>query len=235
MVRVRRADLNLRHEGLRLAREGDIAASSGDRENARQLYRRAIADLVEAFLEDREGNGNLFVVAHRVGEALENIGGCVWEIDEARRMASNTCPIEALHSRIGASIAMVTRSVCSICDAGDLQCDHIPGETYGGNQCFRKVTEVLDLDHLALTQNPDFTFTFQTTPLIPLREIGEHLGELWEPGKSIYSHHCQQCYGRLEYRPDDVDRRLWPKPGGPDEPAGEDDSSWAAPGSRDGS
>lgn len=208
-------------EGLRLGREGDLAAVRGDRNAARESYRGAIENLVAAFLEDRQANAGLFVTAHRVGEALENIRGCTLDVNETNGTTVNRCAIQALHSRMGMSPAWITRSVCSICGAGDLRCEHIPGQTYDGEPCFRGVTEIVDVDHFALTQNPDFTSTFLLAPTHRLEEIEERVGTQWQPGMKIYSHHCQQCYGRFESRADDIDRTLWERPDESEEPGSE--------------
>jgi hypothetical protein len=208
-VGMRRIDKDLRRAGLRAAREGDLAEQRGDHDAARDRYREALRDLVDAFLEDRKANGDLFVVAHRVGEALENLGGCLWEFDEERRTFSNLCPIQALHSRMAVSVAMITESVCSICGAGDFECEHVPGRTYDGEECVRTVTRIVKADHIALTRNPDFTSTFRISPVLSVREVEQRTGEKWVPGKRLFSHHCQQCYGRFEARAEDLDRSLW--------------------------
>jgi hypothetical protein len=95
--------LNPRREGLRHAREADLASGQGNLALAMESYSRAIGYLVDAFLADRRGNADLFVMAHRLGVSLENLGGCFWEIDEDRSTASDRCPIGALHSRLATS------------------------------------------------------------------------------------------------------------------------------------
>lgn len=206
---MRRTDKDLRRSGLRAAREADHALQRGDHDVARDQYREALRDLVDGFLEDRETNRDLFVVAHRIGEALESLGGCSWTFDEERRTFSNLCPIQGLHSRMAVSVAMITESVCSICGAADFECDHVPGETYKGEECERRVTRIVKADHIALTRNPDFTSTFLMSRVLTLAEVEEQTGQKWESGKKLFSHHCQQCYGRFEAGAEDLDPSLW--------------------------
>ena len=64
----------LRQRGLRTALSAEIALSTADPRGA-ELARRAIADLVEAFLHDRERNADLFARAHLVGALLSATAG----------------------------------------------------------------------------------------------------------------------------------------------------------------
>jgi hypothetical protein len=68
----------LRKRGLRTAVAAEIFLRAGDRRGAK-LARRAIADLVEAFLHDRTRNAELFVRAHRVGALLSSTAECFWK------------------------------------------------------------------------------------------------------------------------------------------------------------
>jgi hypothetical protein len=70
------------------------------------------------------------------------------------------------------------------------------------------------IDHVAVTQTPDFTYTFHTSIPRSRKDIEEELGEKWEEGKALFSTHCLDCYGRYFARPDDIDMSLWEAIGG---------------------
>jgi hypothetical protein len=189
-----------------------------DRERSEHAYRQAVKYLVEAFLEDREANRNLFVIAHRAGAIIEERFGCTYEAQPGAQTFRLNCPIDKLHSRVGASIAAITESKCSICGAGELDCDHVPGQYYDGDECIRRVTKFVAIDHVALTSNPDFAYTFIGQPDLTLKELTTTLGRAPLPGESIRSRHCRDCYGRHYAKPDDLDTSLWselvaPEPG----------------------
>lgn len=116
--------------------------------------------------------------------------------------------MQAIHSRVGMSVALISRHKCSICGAGDFGCEHIEGEVYSGVTCGWEQTDIW-IDHVAITQDPDFTVTFHNSIPLSRREIEERLGERWEEGKVLLSTHCRDCYGRHLARPDDIDTSLW--------------------------
>jgi hypothetical protein len=169
--------------------------------------------LVEAFLEDRRQNAPFFVWAHRIGVLREERQECRWTYDPESDSFSLECPMQAIHSRVGVSVALISRHRCSICGAGDFGCEHIQGELYGGLVCEWEQTDIW-IDHLAITQNPDFTYTFHNSIPRSRQEVEEELGERWEEGKILFSTHCRDCYGRYVARPDDIDSSLWEPLGG---------------------
>jgi hypothetical protein len=167
-----------------------------DRRAARGALEMAIAELAEAFLRDRQGNADLFKVCHEAGRLLETAFGCRFSYDRDQKVFVNSCPIQALHSRIGTSIAMTTTGTCSICGKRDFECDHIPGETYRGVLCFRNVDEVLAIDHLALTPDPDFIETLYRTTRFTEAEVITMFGSLPGADRFLQSDHCtKECDG----------------------------------------
>lgn len=181
----------LRRRGLRTALAAEIALRGGDERGA-ELARRAIADLVEAFLHDRTGNANLFARAHYVGALLSTQAGCFW------RPGSETytlrCPIYALHQTWATSIAMTVTTRCSVCGAGELECDHVPGETYEDEECWRVAESIGPIGHVAFTANPDFTYTWYRDQEVSTADIVAD-GTIVAARDPATCSHCQHCAG----------------------------------------
>jgi hypothetical protein len=203
----KRIDIDLRVEALRAFRVA-LTEANRDTPRAKDALLRAQRLLVEAFLEDRRANGRFFVWAHRIGAIREERQECTWTHDRERDTFSLECPMQAIHSRVGMSVALVARHRCSICGAGDFGCEHMNGETYDGVVCAWDQTDIW-IDHVAITQNPDFAYTFHNSVPLSRREVEQELGEQWEAGKTLFSTHCRDCYGKHFARPDDIDRSLW--------------------------
>jgi hypothetical protein len=181
----------LRRRGLRNAIAAEIYLTRGDERGA-ELARRAIADLVEAFLHDRASNADLFARAHRVGALLSTTAKCFWTPGPEKYTLR--CPIYALHQTWATSIAMTVITRCSICGAGELECDHLPGESYEGEEC-RSVAESFGpLGHVALTANPDFTYTWYRDQEASTAELLAD-GTIAAAGQSATCSHCQECPG----------------------------------------
>lgn len=181
----------LRQRGLRTAVAAEIGLRKGDG-GAAELARRAIADLVEAFLHDRTGNADLFARAHRVGALLSATAGCFWT--PGPETYTLRCPIYALHQTWATSVAMTVTTRCSICGAGELECYHLPGETYEGEEC-RSVAEAIGpLGHVAFTSNPDFTYTWYRDQQVSTAEIVAD-GTIAAAGDPATCSHCQECPG----------------------------------------
>jgi hypothetical protein len=181
----------LRRRGLRTAVAAEIALHAGDEQGA-ELARRAIADLVEAFLHDRTGNANLFARAHRVGALLSATARCCWTPGPEKYTLR--CPIYALHQTWATSVAMTVTTRCSICGAGELQCDHRLGETYDGEECRRVAESIGPLGHVAFTANPDFTYTWYRDQEVPTADIVAD-GTIAAAGDPATCSHCQECPG----------------------------------------
>jgi hypothetical protein len=181
----------LRRRGLRAAVAAEIGLRKGD-DQAPDLARRAIADLVEAFLHDRTGNADLFARAHVVGALLSTTARCFWT--PGPETYTLRCPIYALHETWATSIAMTITTRCSICGAGELGCDHLPGEIYNGEECWSVAESIGPLGHVALTANPDFMYTWYRDQQVSTAEIIAD-GTITAAGDPATCSHCQACPG----------------------------------------
>jgi hypothetical protein len=174
----RRIDVDLRAEALKAFRVA-IFEARHETARAKTALLNAQRLLVEAFLEDRKQNARFFVWAHRIGVIREGRQECRWTYDSEHDNFSLECPMQGIHSRVGVSVALISRHTCSICGAGDFGCEHIQGEVYGGLACEWEQTDIW-IDHVAITQNPDFTYTFHNSIPRSRREVEEELGGRWE-------------------------------------------------------
>jgi hypothetical protein len=191
----------LRRRGLRTAVAAQVVLVSGGHGGA-ELARRAIADLVEAFLHDRIGNADLFARAHRLGALLSTTAKCFWSPGPESYTLS--CPIYALHQTWATSIAMTVTTRCSICGAGELECDHLAGDEYDGNECQRVVESIGPLGHVALTANPDFTYTWYRDQQAPTSALIAD-GVIRSVGDPATCSHCTGCPGFHGPGPGDLD------------------------------
>jgi hypothetical protein len=183
----------LRRRGLRTALAAEITLRAGGGRGA-ELARRAIADLVEAFLHDRAANADLFARAHGVGALLSATAGCFWKPGPEKYTLR--CPIHALHQTWATSVAMTVTTRCSICGAGELECDHLPGEIYNGEECLSVAESIGPFGHVALTADPDFTYTWYRDQEVLTTEIVAE-GTIRAAGDPATCSHCQECPGRL--------------------------------------
>ena len=226
----RKIDIDLRKEGLANLTEGYFAlVVDKDKARSEKHLLQALDYLVDAFLEDRAGNADLFAICHKAGAVVEQEFGCWFKKDDQGRYFL-PCPILGLHSRVGFSPAFVTRGHCSICGAGDFDCFHVHGRVYDGVQCARIVDE-MHLDHMSVTNDPDFAYTFRNQRYFTEAEIVEMVGQDIPPGAGPISNHCASCYGRNGPRADDLDTTMWPRPGAesPAENVATPDPSEASP------
>jgi hypothetical protein len=191
----------LRRRGLRTAVAAEVGLRNGD-ERAAGLARHAIGDLVEAFLHERTGNADLFARAHRVGALLSTTASCFWSPGPEKYTLR--CPIYALHQTWATSIAMTVTTRCSICGAGELECDHLPGETYDGKECHSVAESIGPLGHVALTANPDFTYTWYRDQEVATKELVAD-GIIAGAGAPATCSHCQECAGLNGPSPGDLD------------------------------
>lgn len=183
----------LRRRGLRTALAAEIAIRN-DEDRGGKLARRAIADLVEAFLHDRAANGGLFSRAHHVGALLSETAGCFWK--PGPETYTLRCPIFALHQTWATSLAMTVTTRCSICGAGELSCDHVPGEIYSGEECLSVAESLGPFGHVAITANPDFTYTWHREQTASTAEMVA-AGTIGSAGDAATCSHCRSCPGRL--------------------------------------
>jgi hypothetical protein len=121
------------------------------------------------------------------------------------------CGVLALHRRLGASWSGPTLSRCSICSAGDLECDHVPGHWYDDVHCHRIVYEAA-LREISLVPFPDDPRTYRMEVARTPREIRAARGRPLRRGEVPLCTHCTEgCHGADRGpRDDDVDQSLWP-------------------------
>jgi hypothetical protein len=175
--------------------------------NAEQLDRDAIETLVNAFLVDRTGQSACFSEAHRVGREVNAQYGCPLRHDDQGAWVVE-CGILALHSRIGLSVAGVSRGRCSICGAADLHCLHVPGTVYDGIRCIREVYEQ-DLREISLVPLPDDPRTYRVEAPVSDADVVRARGRALLPGEVPTCTHCTTCTGAPTA--EDLDPTLWEK------------------------
>lgn len=197
-----------RLRGIQRAHEGRQQLEKGDPE-AEATLRAAIEDLVEAFLHDRRGNADLFAQAHELGETVERAFGCFWSLDAKREVWEDSCPVLALHNRLGMSWAGPSWGRCSICDAEDFGCDHVPGRMYDGVPCQRVVYRA-DPEEISLTPHPDDPSCYRVHFPKSVAEVEALRGRPLRPGERPICTHCADCRGHEGPTEEDLDPSTWP-------------------------
>lgn len=182
----------LRRQGLRGAVRCEVGLRAGDREAEKQ-GRAALRALVDGFLRDRVANADLFVRAHTLGRTLSESVGCRWKPGEDAYTLE--CPIYALHRPSAHSLAMTVTTACSICRAGALACEHVPGAEYAGQECFLQVTGIARFGHVAITADPDFIYTWHQPNSIPTETLIAD-GTIQATADAAFCTHCQECPGK---------------------------------------
>jgi len=196
-----------RRQAARLDLKAHLAlqAKAGDPE---PIARDAIEHHVDAFLLDRRGNADSFALAHRLGREVEQRFGCNMKFDEGGRYWSVECGVLALHKRLGLSPGGPTLGKCSICEAGDFECDHIPGEVYNGKHCFRIIIE-WDVREVSFVPFPKDPRCYRVFPAHSVEEVERVRGRALRPGERPTCTHCRDCYGHEGALADDVDQSTW--------------------------
>jgi hypothetical protein len=192
----------------RLRYEAGMAERAGD-DRAERLYRDAIERFVDAFLVDRAGHAACFIDAHAMGRHVAERYGCPMK-DAGDRYWTTGCGVLALHRRVGASWSGPTVSRCSVCSAGDLECDHVPGEWYDGVHCHRIVHQA-DLREISLVPFPDDPRTYRAEIAATPRAIRAARGRSLRPGEVPLCTHCTEGCDGAHRGPseEDVDQSLW--------------------------
>lgn len=193
----------------RLRYEAAMAERTGDG-RAERLYREAIEHFVDAFLVDRAGHAGCFTDAHATGRHVEQRYGCPMR-DAGEGYWTIACGVLALHRRVGSSWAGPTISRCSVCGAGDLECDHVPGRWYDGVHCHRVVREA-DVRDISLVPFPDDPRTYRTEVATTPREIRAARGRPLRRGEVPLCTHCTESCDGADRGPreEDIDQSLWP-------------------------
>ncbi len=174
-------------------REGVLALAAGKAGGAEGTWRKALPMLVEAFFEDRRRNGDLFGLAHRVGDDLARLFGCPLTVAKDGSV-TNPCPVPMLHNRIATSAGLIVDVECSICGEPPLLCEHVNAAEYDGATCVHRITSI-DLDHMAFTADPDFAYGFMIQVTVSPDEVAAALGRRARGGESLFCTHCHDCYG----------------------------------------
>lgn len=187
----------------RAAYEAEAALRHGVA-GAEAAGRSALPAMVDAFLADRRLNEMMFPRAHQLGRQLMETFGCWYRYDKARSTYALGCPVPRLHSQIATSIAWTLKTVCSVCDAEPFSCDHMIGEEYDGVECYYAAGGVERIDHIALTSNPDFAYTWMISTDVSAKDALAS-GDIRQPGERLACTHCRACYGAAGPRPEDVD------------------------------
>lgn len=187
----------------RVAYEAEAALYNGV-DGAEAAGRSALPAMVDAFLADRRANERMFPRAHRLGLQLLETFGCWYEYDKTRSTYALGCPVPRLHAQIATSIAWTLKTACSVCDAEPFSCDHMLGEEYDGVECFYAVGGVERIDHIALTANPDFAYTWMIATDVSVDDALAR-GGIRQPGERLACTHCSDCYGAGGPRPEDLD------------------------------
>jgi hypothetical protein len=145
-----------------------------------------------------------FAYAHRAGAEVSELFGCEYDYGSIAQQYRMSCPIFALHSYVGTSIGWSLSMACSVCGAGLFECQHIPGDLYDGEVRDYQPNGVHALDHVALTPNPDFPFTWHWPKQYSAADLVAD-GVIKRPGDRAVCDHCQECPGRWGPDADDLD------------------------------
>jgi len=200
-----RAPSILRRDAARLVYQAHFALPSQPA-TVERLLRRAIELQVDAFLLDRKGNADTFARVHRLGAFVEKTFGCRFQPADDGERVENTCGVLALHSRLWLSPGGKTWGRCSICGAGDFQCDHVPGRPYGDDLCVRTIVR-WDADEVSGTIRPRDPRCFRTWALMSIQELPR---EIQRGAALLRCNHCRTCPGSTGPTADDLDPTSWP-------------------------
>ncbi len=198
-------------EAAKLEADAHADAKSHEKE---QLLRAAVEQYVNAFLVDRIGHQSAFAAAHRLGRQLLEEFGCPYELDADRTSWVLKCGIHALHSRVGLSPGGPTLGECSICGAADFECEHLNGEIYDGEACFRLITR-WDLREVSLVTRPHDPRCYRLDEVVSVRSAERARGRPLLPNEVPVCTHCGGCKGAASET--DLRPETWETPpSGPD-------------------
>lgn len=191
----------------RLARDAD---SQGDGE-AERMCRNALENLVDAFLLDRRGNRDCFARAHNLGLRVQRHYGCSVAYESEVDGYTNECGIFGLHSRFGTSPGGPAKSLCSICQAPDFGCSHIPEVVYDDHRCHRVIVR-WDVEEISIVRRPRDPRSYKLFVSESRTDVEKRTGVKPRPGEPIQCEHCLSCDGRYGPRDDDLDPKSWEDP-----------------------
>ncbi|MFG1628980.1 hypothetical protein [Kribbella sp. NPDC049227] len=105
------------------------------------------------------------------------------------------CPVALAHSRVAFSPEFLVRDAeCSICHADYRNCDHVPGLTYGGEECRRVITR-LDILDFMLVERPAAPDARIQEISIETSRLAQSLGADFHPGIPVL---CDRCLSPCE-------------------------------------
>lgn len=202
----------LARQARRLRYEAGMSERVTDR-RAEHLFREAMERFVDAFLVDRGGHAACFTEAHAIGRHLAVHHGCPMKDAGDGYWTTGGCGVLALHRRVGSSWSGPTVSRCSVCEAADLECDHVPGEWYDGVHCHRIVHEA-GLREISLVPFPDDPRTYRTEVAVTPRAIRAARGRPLLRSEVPHCTHCTESCDGADRGPseEDIDQSLWSSP-----------------------
>jgi hypothetical protein len=168
--------------------------------------RAALEILVDAFLVDRQGNRDCFARAHALGRRVNLTFGCHASYDSDSDCYGNDCGILALHSRFGLSPGGPTVGICTVCGAGDFECDHVPGRLYEGQVC-RRVIREWDVREVSVVSVPHDPRCYRINRVETRDVVERALGRALKEDELPECRHCQECRGTPST--DDLDPSRW--------------------------
>lgn len=196
-----------REAGIEASRVARSAARNGEAD-AEDRAREALELLVDAFLVDRVGNSDCFARAHALGLWINRRFGCQESYDSEGDSYVNKCGVIALHSRIALSPGGTTTGSCSICGAGDFECDHVSGRIYDGERCRWTIVE-WNLAEISLVRVPYDPRCYRIAVPRTKAEVEAALGKKLAPGELPACRHCAVCKGRYGPSENDLDPSRW--------------------------
>jgi hypothetical protein len=201
------AALPTRLRAIAMEREAREALEHDEAE-AEERAREALELMVEAFLLDRSENRDCFAAAHSLGREVNLRFGCPWSFDTDRDTYENACGVLALHNRFGLSPGGPTVGCCSICRAGDFECDHVPGRRYDGERAHRVITQ-FDLREISLVTVPRDPRCYRVHFPKSRQEVERLRGRPLGPGDQPVCEHCRDCPGGEGPSAEDLDPDSW--------------------------
>ena len=183
----------------------DRARQVRNKRDVEPLLRGAVEDLVDSFLFDRRGHTSAFSAAHAVGRRLTVEFGCPMKAVDDGWVSE--CGIHALHSRMALSPGGVTHGRCSVCGAGDFECEHVPGRSYSGQRCIR-VVEQFHLEEVSFVRIPNDPRCYRVWPVRSASEVSSRTERGHGQSTVPSCEHCRTCHGRPTL--EDLSPEAWP-------------------------
>jgi len=167
---------------------------------AERRARKGLATLRSAvdWLEDTDAFERAHLALDDAGRQVRLKFGCHLDFEPGKGY-SQTCPVALAHTRVGSSFGGIVEEVeCSICQRDPEDCDHITGEQYDDQWCYRQITKV-DLFEVSLVSRPLQPDARLTSVSIPRKRLADSLGPTFRYGMRVSCDLClQECDGMSE-------------------------------------